>query len=135
MFPGALMLARMLSSDQMKALTILICALLAACATGAPRAASATSDLAGTKLEFTDLHSANTYQFMPGGRYRFTALSQNGLHTDRREGTFAAKRTAQKARIVFDKDEVMRLTFVDADSGTCQFDGDVRTYRFRLIEL
>lgn len=119
----------------MKILSILICTILAGCATGAPRAVSAPRDLSGTKLEFTDLHSANSYQFLPGGRYRLTALSQNGLHTDRREGTYAAKRTDQKARIVFDKDEVMHLTFVDADSGTCQFDGDVRTYRFRLVEF
>ena len=132
-FPGAPVLARVLSSDPMKALAILICAILAGCATGAPRAVSAPRDLSGTKLEFTDLHSSNTYQFLAGGRYRSTALSQNGLHTDRREGTFAAKRTGQKARIVFDNDEVMRLVFVDADSGTCQFDGDVRTYRFRLV--
>ncbi len=113
----------------------LICALLAGCAADAPREVSAPRDLAGTKLELTDLHSANTYQFLPGGCYRFTALSQNGLHTDRREGIYAAKRTAQKARIVFDSDEVMHLVFEDVDSGTCQFDGDVRTYRFRLIEL
>jgi len=115
-----------------KVFFIVIYALVAGCATGAPRAVSAPYDLAGTKLEFTDLHSANTYYFLPGGRYRFTALSQNGLHTDRREGTYTANRAGQKARIVFDKDEVVHLVFEDADSGTCQFDGDVRAYRFRL---
>jgi len=129
------MLARVLSSDQMKALAILTCTILAGCATGAPRAVSAPDDLAGTRLEFTDPHSSNTYQFLRGGRYRFTAVSQNGLHTDRREGTFAAKRAGQKARIVFDNDEVVHLVFEDTDSGTCQFDGDVRTYRFRLVEF
>lgn len=113
-------------------LSILAGGLLAGCATNAPRAIFAPRDLAGTKLEFTDLHSSNTYEFLPGGRYRFTALSQNGLHTDRREGTYAAKRTCQKARIVFDNNEVMRLTFENGDSGTCTFAGDVRTYRFRL---
>lgn len=113
-------------------MSILACGLLAGCATDAPHAISAPRHLEGTKLEFTDLHSANTYQFLPGGRYRFTALSKNGLRTDRREGTFAAKRAGQKARIVFDKDKVAHLVFEDADRGTCQFDGDVRTYRFRL---
>lgn len=113
-------------------LSILAGGLLAGCATDAPHAVSAPRDLAGTKLEFTDLHSANTYQFLPGGRYHFTARSRNGLYTDRREGTYAAKRTGQKTSIFFDKDEVVRLVFEDTDSGTCQFDGDVRAYRFRL---
>jgi len=117
----------------LKVFFLVTCALLAGCATGAPREVSVPRDLEGTKLEFTDLHSTNTYQFLPGGRYRFTALSQNGLHTDRREGTYTANRAGQKARIVFDKDEVVHLVFEDADSGTCQFDGDVRTYRFRLV--
>lgn len=88
--------------------------------------------MAGTKLEFTDLHSANTYEFFPGGRYRFAALSQNGLHTDRREGTYVGKSSGRSARITFDNNEVMHLTFDAADRGTCKFDGDIRIYRFRL---
>lgn len=40
-------------------LSILLCVLLAGCATDAPHAVSAPRDLAGTKLEFADLHSAN----------------------------------------------------------------------------
>lgn len=127
------MMSRLLSPELMKFVSIVICALLAACANSAPRAVSAADDLAGTKLEFTDLHSANTYQFLPGGRYRFTARSQNGLHSDRREGVYAAKRTGQKARIVLDKDEVVHLAFEDTDRGFCQIEGDVRTYRFRLV--
>lgn len=116
----------------MKVVCVLICALLASCATDAPYAAGKTRDLAGTKLEFTDLHSANTYQFLPGGRYRFAALSQNGLYTDRREGTYVGKSSGRSSRIILDNDEVMHLNFEDADSGTCRFDGDARIYRFRL---
>lgn len=114
-------------------LSILACGVLAGCATGAPRAVSAPRDLSGTKLEFTDLHSANTYEFLPGHRYRFTALSQNGLHTDRREGSFVYSRTGQSARIVFDNESAMHLTFENADGGSCEFAGDVRTYRFRWV--
>jgi hypothetical protein len=116
-----------------KILFVLTCGLLAGCATGTLRPASAPANLAGTKLEFTDLHSANTYEFMPGGRYRFTALSQNGLRTDRRDGTFVGKRTGREARVVFDDNDVIRLTFEHAASGFCQLEGDVRTYRFRLV--
>ena len=119
----------------MKILSVLVCALLAGCATGAPREVSAPRDLAGTKLEFTDLHSANTFQFLPGGRYRFAARSQNGLHTDRREGTYVCKSSGRSSQIILDRAEVVRLNFQDADSGTCQVDGDVRTYRFRLVEV
>lgn len=114
--------------------SILICGLLVGCAANSLHSAFAPRDLAGTKLEFTDLHSANTYELLPGGRYRFTALSQNRLHTDRREGAFVVKRAGRNARIVFDNDEVAHLVFEDADSGTCQIDGDVRTYRFRLLD-
>lgn len=113
-------------------LFVLLCGVLAGCATNSPHAVSAPRDLAGTKLQFTDLHSANTYEFFPGGRYRFAAVSQNGLQTDRREGTFSVKRTGPGVRIVFDNEDVMHLTFENADSGTCKFAGDVRTYRFRL---
>jgi hypothetical protein len=116
----------------MKVFCVLICALLASCATDAPHAAGGPRDLAGTKLEFTDLHSANTYEFLPGGRYRFAALSQNGLHTDQREGTYVGKRSGRFARIILDKDEVMHLAFEAADKGTCKFGGDARIYRFRL---
>jgi hypothetical protein len=117
----------------MNILPVLVCAILAGCAASAPHAGAAPRDLAGTKLEFTDLHSANTFQFLPGGRYRFTARSQNGLHTDRREGTYVCKSSRRSSQIMLDRAEVVRLNFQDADSGTCQVDGDVRTYRFRLV--
>lgn len=115
-------------------LSVLACSLMVGCASSPPRGTSAPADLAGIKLEFTDPHSANTCEFLPGGRYRFTALSQNGLRTDRREGTFVVKRARREARIVFDHADVMHLTFEAPDSGTCKVEGDVRTYRFRLID-
>lgn len=112
---------------------VLLCGVLAGCATNAPRAISAPRDLAGTRLEFADLHSANTYEFLAGGRYRFAAVSQNGLRTDTREGVFVLNRTGWSVRIVFDNESVMYLNFDNADSGTCKLVGDARTYQFRLV--
>lgn len=105
--------------------------LLAGCAAHNPAAAPAPRDLTGTKLEFTDLHSANTYEFFPGGRYRFTAVSQNGLRADRRDGSFAYSPSGPTARISLDG-ETMHLVFDGPDSGTCTIAGDVRRYRFSL---
>lgn len=119
----------------MKVFRVLICALLAGCATDAPHAACGPRDLAGTKLEFTDLHSANTYEFFPGGRYRFAALSQNGLHTDRREGTYVGKSSGRAAQIILDNQDTLNLSFESDDRGVCWLDADVRTYRFRLVEF
>lgn len=105
---------------------------MAACATSNPRGVSAPNEIAGMNLGFTDLHSANTYEFLPGGLYRFTALSQNGLRTERREGTYVGQSSGRSMRIILDDEEILRLTFESAGGGICKSDGDVREYRFRL---
>ncbi|MFM8656366.1 MAG: hypothetical protein ACKOD5_04455 [Chthoniobacterales bacterium] len=115
-----------------KALPAILAALmLAGCATHQPAAGAAPRDVNGMKLEFADLHSTNTYEFLPGGRYRFTAVSQNGLRADRREGSFAYSPSGRTARISLD-DETLHLVFEDPAGGTCTVEGDVRRYHFRL---
>lgn len=112
---------------------LLTACLLTGCAAHLSPEVSLPRDLSGRKLEFTDLHSTNTYFFLPGGRYRFTAVSRNGLFTDRRDGLFTFRTAGPRgARILFDGSSVLDLAFDAADAGTCKVDDDVRVYRFRL---
>lgn len=114
-------------------LALLTACLLAGCAAHLSPEVSLPRHVSGQKFEFTDLHSTNTYFFLPGGRYRFTAVSRNGLFTDRRDGLFTFRAAGpRRARIVFDGSSVLDLAFDAADTGTCKVDDDVRVYRFRL---
>lgn len=127
-------------------LPLLAATALAACTTGpagsppsengtAPAADNGTAprDLAGSRLNYSDLHSRNTYDFNGGGRFVFRYVHHGSGDAGERDGTYRYRIEGPgKARVDFGDGDFMRMEFDTPLSGTCVFDGDVRRYGFTL---
>lgn len=104
---------------------------------GAPASAAdngtAPRNLAGSRLNYSDLHSRNTYTFKPDGKFLFDYVHHGSGDSGGRDGGYRYRITAPgKARVDFDDGDFMLMEFDSPLSGTCVFDGDVRRYGFTI---
>ncbi len=94
---------------------------------------TAPRGIAGSTLQYSDLHSRNTYEFGTTGRFVFRYIHHGSGDSGERDGTYRYRITgADQARVDFGDGDFMMMEFDTPLSGTCVFDGDVRRYGFTL---
>lgn len=90
-------------------------------------------DIAGSKLQYKDLHGSYVYTFAKDGTYAFAAVHQSGQSEGERKGTYKyAVTPPDKAKLSLDKDTAVTLTFEAPLKGKLTVDDDVRPYAFTI---
>ncbi|QIF05337.1 hypothetical protein G5S37_28800 [Roseimicrobium sp. ORNL1] len=112
----------------------ILCASFGFATTGvAEEKAAPPQEIAGSKLEYKDLHGSYVYTFAKDGSYTFAAVHQSGKSEGERKGAYKyAVTPPDKAKLSLDKDTVIALTFEAPLKGKLTVDDDVRPHAFTI---